>query len=75
VPQPGAGLEHDEAQALPGEVPGHGQAGLAAADHDHIQQFLTRWIPIPRFLHGACRSCCWSSSGGGPSAGDGEAHG
>jgi len=32
------GLQDHEPQALAGQVPGHGQAGLAAPDHDHVQQ-------------------------------------
>jgi hypothetical protein len=38
VPDLGAGLQHHKAQSLPGQVPGHRQAGLAAADHDRIEQ-------------------------------------
>jgi hypothetical protein len=41
VPKLGAGLQHHEAQALAPEVPGHGQARLSAADHDHIELPIT----------------------------------
>jgi hypothetical protein len=33
----GPGLQHHEVQALALKVPGDGQAGLAAPDHDNIQ--------------------------------------
>jgi hypothetical protein len=32
------GLQHHKPQALPLEVPGDRKTGLAAADHDRIQQ-------------------------------------
>ena len=40
VPGFGARLQHYEPQVLTGQVPGHGQAGLAAADHDHVQELI-----------------------------------
>jgi hypothetical protein len=33
-------LQHDKPQALAFEVPGDRQTGLAAADHDRIQQSI-----------------------------------
>src|SRR6185312_10278933 len=40
VPDFGCGLQHHEPQLVAGQVPGHGQAGLAAADHDHVQDLV-----------------------------------
>jgi hypothetical protein len=34
------GLQDHEPQALLGQVPGHGQPGLAPTDHHHIQLLL-----------------------------------
>jgi len=35
-----SGLQHHKPQALALEVPGDRQTGLAAADHDRIQQLI-----------------------------------
>jgi len=35
-----SGLQHHKSQALALEVPGDRQTGLAAADHDRIQQLI-----------------------------------
>ncbi len=37
VPDLGASVQHRKPQALPGQVPAHGQAGLASAGHDDVQ--------------------------------------
>jgi hypothetical protein len=37
MPDLGAGLQDHEPPALLGQVPGHGQPGLAAPDHHHLQ--------------------------------------
>src|SRR4029077_521233 len=36
--QPPASAAHD--RVLAGQVPRHGQPGLAATDHDHVQEFV-----------------------------------
>jgi hypothetical protein len=41
LPDLRAGLQHHEPQVVPGQVPGRGQPGLAAADH-HIQRLIVR---------------------------------
>jgi hypothetical protein len=38
VAQLGSSLQHHEPQAVAFEVPGDRQTGLAAADHDRIEQ-------------------------------------
>src|SRR5947208_15848782 len=40
VPGFRARLQHHEPQVQTGQVPGHGQAGLTAADYDHVQELV-----------------------------------
>src|SRR5262249_26273504 len=50
VPDFGRRVQDDESQVLPGQMPGHGQPGLAAADHDHIQELVARPVDACRLF-------------------------
>jgi hypothetical protein len=52
----GAGLQDHEVQALALKVPGHGQPGLAAPDHDHIQLLIAPQVLPALVLGGGHRA-------------------
>ena len=56
----GAGLQDHEPQPLLGQVPGHGQAGLAAPDHHHIQVLIARRVLWRLVVGGAHGATAWA---------------